>query len=301
LPTFTTQKKDGRVRWISDLRELNKCIIRKQHPLSIINDILRKRNCYELFSNLDISMQYYTFELDEESSDLCTIVTPFGKSKHKRLPMGLKCFPNYAQEVTENIFCNLVDTDVYIDGVGAFSKNWEKRIALLHQICTRLVENGFTVNPPRCEWGVKEIDWLGYWVTPKGLKLWKNKIDAILEMSRPINLKQLRGFVGAVHYYRNMWPNRSHIMAPLTDQTGKKTFTWSPEMEKAFEQMEILLVTDALSAYPDQNLPVDIYTDASDYQLGACVMQNSLPVAYYSKNSMEFKRIILGWKKSYCP
>jgi hypothetical protein len=138
-------------------------------------------------------------------------------------------------------------------------------------------------------------------VTPKGLKLWKNKIDAILEMSRPINLKQLRGFVGAVHYYRNMWPNRSHIMAPLTDQTGKKTFTWSPEMEKAFEQMEILLVTDALSAYPDQNLPVDIYTDASDYQLGACVMQNSLPVAYYSKNSMEFKRIILGWKKSYCP
>ena len=58
-------------------------------------------------------------------------------------------------------------------------------------------------------------------------------------------------------------------MAPLTDQTGKKTFVWSPEMETAFKQMKILLATDALSAYPDRKLPFEIYTDASDYQLGA--------------------------------
>ena len=109
-------------------------------------------------------------------------------------------------------------------------------------------------------------------------------------MDTPKNVKQLRGFIGMVNYYCNMWPQRAHILAPLTAKTGtpKKgakpiEFDWTEAMQKAFEQMKALMAHDVLCAYLNHNEPFDIYTDASDYQMGSCIMQNGQPVAYFSK------------------
>ncbi len=81
-------------------------------------------------------MQYHTFELNEESKDLCTIATPFGTFKYNRLTMGLKCSPDFAQEVMENIFQEVEDAKVCIDNIGAFSNSWEEHKALLYKILT---------------------------------------------------------------------------------------------------------------------------------------------------------------------
>jgi hypothetical protein len=80
--------------------------------------------------------------------------------------------------------------------------------------------------------------------------------------------------------------DRSHILAPFTAKKGapKKVekpppFQWMLEMQKAFNQMKALMAAEVLCAYPDHNKPFHIFTDESDYQLGACIMQEGKPVA----------------------
>ena len=67
---------------------------------------------------------------------------------------------------------------------------------------------------------------------------------------------------------------KSPFLKQLTDKYGTKTFVWTDEMEKAFKEMKVLMAMDCLRQYPNHNLGYDIYTDASDYQMGACIIQN---------------------------
>ena len=229
-PTFITPKKDGKVRWISDLRALNEAIKRKVYPPPRIGDILARRTGYQFFTKLDCSMQHCAFEFDDESAELCTISTP-SVCVVQAHAYGLQPIQRHRPGGHRGIFKDIDDVEAYIDDVGCFSPDWESHLKLLDTVLLRLEENGFTVNPSKCEWAVKETDWLGHWLTPTGLKPWRKKVDAIIKMQQPRNITQLRSFIGAVQYYRDMWPRRAHILAPLTDLTGKK-FVWQDKLPK---------------------------------------------------------------------
>jgi hypothetical protein len=190
--------KDGRARSVSDFRELNKLIKRKTHPLPRIVDALCERSGHKFFTKLDISMQHRAFELDKESKDLCVIVTPCGNFKHNRLPMGIKRSPDLAQEIMEDTLRDVKECDVCIDDIGAFKSTWEEHLTTLERVLTRLQDNNFTMNPLKCKWGAQETDWLGHWLTPNGLKPWKKKIEAILNMEHPQNVKEARSFIERV-------------------------------------------------------------------------------------------------------
>ena len=134
----------------------------------------------------------------------------------------------------EDILRDIEEVDVYIDDVGCFGSSWQQHLCTLECVLSRLEGNGFAINPLKCEWGVQETDWLGYWLTPLGLKPWRKKIDAILKLSPPTTLKELLAFIGAVTFYHDMFPRRSHILAPLTELTkGSPTkIVWTERHQK---------------------------------------------------------------------
>ena len=283
--TFIIPKKDGRVRWISDFHALNKCIKRKTYPLPRISEILSKCTGYAYFSKLDISMAYYTFELDNKSKDLCTINMPYGLCHYHILPLGVAQSPDFCQETMEHVLQGIMDADVYMDDIGCFVKSWEQHLQVLEQVMTHLQDNGFSVNLRKCEWAVQETNFLGYWLTPNRLKPWHKKIDPILWLQHPRTVKDLRSFISAVTYYRTMFPKQAHILAPLTALTSQKSgnVAWSTECQQAFDTIKAILSLDVLLHYPDHNKPFHVYTDASNLQLGAVIVQDNRPVAFYSR------------------
>jgi hypothetical protein len=105
-------------------------------------------------------------------------------------------------------------------------------------------------------------------------------------MDCPRNAMELSMFTGCVNYYRDMWSSCAHTLKPLTDQSGlkkKAPIKWTDEMQKAFDKMRLLMAANALAAYPEHNKRFNIYNDASDFQLGACIIQEGRPVASFSR------------------
>ena len=151
-------------------------------------------------------MQYYTFELDDESKALCTIATPFGLYRYKQLPMGISQSPDIAQRIMENVLRDINGIEVYLDDIAIFANDWDEHQRIVREVLERLQEAGFTINPLKCEWAVQETDFLGHWLTPGGIKPWQKKVDAILKMEELTNVKQLDSFLGLVMYYCDMWP-----------------------------------------------------------------------------------------------
>ncbi len=149
-------------------------------------------------------MQYYTFELNEESHDLYIIITLFGKYKYKCLPMGLKCTLDFVQQIMEEFLYGLDNLEVNFENIGLFANMWEELLLQHNKFFSCLEANSFTDNPLECKWAVQEADWFSYWLMPTSCKPWKNCFSAILEQELHCNLKKICGYIGAINAYHLM-------------------------------------------------------------------------------------------------
>ncbi len=76
-------------------------------------------------------MQYYTFKLNEDSKDLCTVTTPFGLYHYCPLPRGASCVLDVAPELMERTLPKCTEHNIYMDNVACLSSTWDKHFHLL--------------------------------------------------------------------------------------------------------------------------------------------------------------------------
>jgi hypothetical protein len=92
-----------------------------------------------------------------------------------------------------------------------------------------LKEQQLYAKPSKCFFGVKEVEYLGHFVSHEGFKVDPNKIKAMMDWPIPKTLKNLRRFLGLTGYYRKFVWNYGRIEGPLTTLTKKDAFSWTPE------------------------------------------------------------------------
>jgi len=292
-PTFIIPKKNGTVRFISDFRYLNKCLVRKPYPIPKIADVLQKIEGLEWATSLDLNMGYYTVHLDLYSQQLCTIVTPWGKYQYLRLPMGVNVSPDVFQEKMSSLMQDLEYVRTYLDDLLIISNgSFEEHLQQLGRVLQRLRRAGLKINAEKSSFFAPEIEYLGYLLTKDGIKPVQKKIQAVLDLQPPTTLKELRSFLGMVQFYRDMWKQRSHILAPLTDLVGlgKKKIKWESKHQESFDRIKKVLAKETILNYPRFDRPFDIHTDASDRQLGAVISQDGKPLAFYSRKLSSAQR-----------
>jgi hypothetical protein len=290
-PTFIIAKKDGTVRFVTDFRVLNSRLLRKPYPIPNIGDLLAKLEGFTFATALDLNMGYYNIRLTPDASSLCTIVTPWGKYKYLRLPMGISCAPDIFQDRMNDLLGDLEFVRAYLDDLLVLTKgSFEDHLQDLEVVLERLQKAGLKCNAPKCSFAKKEMEYLGYIITSEGIKPDPKKVEAILALERPKTVKDVRRLLGMIQYYRDIWRRRSHILSPLTQLIGgekskvkNKVIQWNEECEQAFTDLKKMVAQETMLAYPDFTKKFVIYTDASDRQLGAVIMQEGKPLAFYSR------------------
>jgi hypothetical protein len=140
------------------------------------------------------------------------------------------------------------------------------------------------VNIGKCKWFHHSVTYLGFVITRTGIRHQPEKIQGILNMKRPTIQKEVHHFVGMINFYRDLYPKRAEILAPLTDLCGQnKKFHWNEQHELAFKVIKEQLTQETMLPYLQFDQPFIVYTDASEKQIGGIITYDDKPLGFFSR------------------
>jgi hypothetical protein len=199
--------------------------------------------------------------------------------QHQAGPLGVpkttlrvKNGPCYFSKLMISVLSGLTGTHcfVYLDDIVIYARSLVDHNTKLREVLDRLWSYKLKLQPDKCEFLRKEVNYLGHQITEAGVRPDPQKVAAIEQFPAPTTAKQLKTFCGMISYYRQFIPNCSWIASPLYNLLKKDAnFVWTKAQENAFQHLKSKLISHPILQYPSFSKKFILTTDASNLGLGA--------------------------------
>ena len=190
--------------------------------------------------------------------------------------MGLTGSPPTFQCLVEKVLVRLTWKICvpYLDDIIIFSSTTEEHLELLRLVFERFRAHNSKINLDKCNFFRMKFQFLGHIVGKDGLGFHPSKIDAVRKFPVPRSQTEVKSFLGFASYYGKFLPNFAEIARPLHTASETSTkFDWTPQAQDAFESLKLKRTSTPILAFPCLKEPFNLYTDASQFAMGAVLAQ----------------------------
>eukprot|EP00253_Pinus_taeda_P011976 PITA_11976 len=292
-PVLFVKKKDGTFRMCIDYRQLNKLTIKNKYPLPRIDELFDQVKGATVFSKIDLRSGYHQIRIKDEDIAKTAFRTRYGHYEFVVLPFGLTNAPATFMCLMNSIFHQYLDRFVliFIDDILVYSRTMEEHQEHLRIVLQTLREHQLYAKFSKCDFFKEEIQYLGHVITKEGIAVNPEKIKAIMDWPIPKDVTDVQSFMGLAGYYRIFVKGFSKVAFPITSLQKKgKTFHWTPNCQKSFEQLKELLTTAPILRIADPDKDYVVCTDASKEGVGGVLMQEGKVVTYESRKLKEHEQ-----------
>ena len=177
--------------------------------------------------------------MDEACKELGTVNINKGLFKVNILPFGVASSPALWQRTIDSILNNSPGVCCFVDDIFVAVKTESEHLNRLRLVFKRLHDINVHIKPDKCLFLTKEISYLRFKITDKGLFKTDEKIKAIKESAAPTNVSEVRSFLGLITFYLKFVPNLATIAAPIYQLTRKNvSFDWNEACQTAFKTLK---------------------------------------------------------------
>ena len=299
-PIFAQRKPSGKLRLLVDLRRINHLIRhdydKNNFPISTMQDAGNHLAGKKWFSKLDCSQAYFALQMGDDLS-IQLLAFNFGSRTYafKRMAQGLSrsvsAFSSYMRKYLDE--CIAADECTqYVDDIAIGSVTIEKHLDGIRKIFGCIKEAGLRLSMSKCQFGVKEIRYLGQSITSEGMTPNEDKIQEFLKgISMPNTLRRVQRLVGFFQFFRAYIPNMAEKLMPFYRMMrDKRKIVAEKEHYDALEVLKKALdqACKLTLRLPKANKQYVILADASWYSAGFVLMIED----YNEKKSKDPKHIV---------
>ena len=281
---------NGSLRICIDPQCLNVALKREHFKMPTFDDVLPQLTNAKIFSKLDVQSAFHHVRLDEESSPLTTMATPFGRYRWKRLPFGLKVLSEIFQkrllqalEGLNGVLC--VADDIVVVGRGdtlqSARQDHHKNLKNLQERC---VKEHIRLNNEKSDIEKKSITFMGHVISDKGISPDPAKVAAVRDMPTPTDAEGFWRICGFFQYLARFLPNLADDLRPLRKLTHDGVpWDWTEECDKAFRTVKSKVTESPVLAYYDPDKELTVQVDSSEGGSGATLLQEGRPIEFASR------------------